>query len=97
MRIPKNRPPTHPGEILREDFLKPLGLTQEQLANELGVSFQRINGIVNGRRSVRAETALLLAGYLGTTATFWMNAQVTYDLYAVRRKLGDRRLAALIS
>lgn len=97
MRIPRNRPPTHPGEILREDFLKPMGLTQEKLADELGISFQRINGIVNGKRSVTAETALLLAGCFGTTASFWMNAQTTYDLYAARKKIGDRRLAALVS
>lgn len=97
MRIPKNRPPTHPGEILREDFLKPLGLTQEALADALSVSFQRINGIVNEKRGVTAETALLLAGYFGTTASFWMNAQSTYDLYEARQKIGNKRLAALVS
>ncbi len=97
MRIPKNRPPTHPGEILREDFLKPMGLTQEALAKELEVSFQRINGIINGKRGVTAETALLLASYLGTTASFWMNAQTTYDLYEARERIGDKRFATLVS
>jgi addiction module HigA family antidote len=97
MRIPKNRAPAHPGEILREDFLKPLGLTQEKLAERMGVSFQRINGIVNGKRGVTAETALLLAACLGTTASFWMNAQTSYDLYMARGKIGSERLATLVS
>lgn len=100
MRIPTNRRPTHPGEILMEDFLKPLGLTQEGLAKELDVSFQRINGIINGRRALTAETAILLAGRFKTTAVFWLNFQTRYDLYAARERLSRRspiarRLAAL--
>ncbi len=102
MRIPTNRPPTHPGEILREDFLKPMGLTQEHLADELGVSFQRINGIVNGKRALTAETAVLLAGRFKTSAGFWMNFQTRYDLYLAREKLrhgpmAGRKFASLVT
>ena len=94
MRIPRNRPPTHPGEVLREDFLKPLGLTQEHLAEEVGVSFQRINGIINGKRALTAETAVLLAGRFKTSAGFWMNFQTRYDLYQAREKLLHRSAIA---
>lgn len=102
MRIPKNRPPSHPGEVIREDFLKPMGLTQEHLAEELGVSFQRINGIVNGKRALTAETAVLLAGRFKTSAGFWMNFQTRYDLYQAREKLRhqsakSRRYAELVT
>lgn len=102
MRIPKNRPPSHPGEVLREDFLAPLGITQEHLAKELGVSFQRINGIVNGKRALTAETAVLLAGRFKTSAGFWMNFQTRFDLYRAREKLlhlsgASRRLASLVT
>ena len=102
MRIPTSRPPTRPGEVLREDFLKPLKLTQEQLAEELGVSFQRINGIINGKRSLTAETAVLLAGRFKTSAGFWMNFQTRYDLFQAREKLSRRsalarRYAALVT
>lgn len=100
MRIPTHRRPTHPGEILREEFLKPLGLTQEALADELDVSFQRINGLINGKRALTAETAILLAGRFKTSAEFWMTFQARYDLYAARERLSRqsptaRRLAAL--
>lgn len=87
MRIPRNRPPEHPGEVLREEFMKPLMLTQGKLADELGISFRRINEIINGKRGVTAETALLLADYFKTTATLWMNLQACYDLYAARKRL----------
>lgn len=87
MRLPKNRPPEHPGEILREEFIKPLGLTQERLASALGISFRRVNEIINGRRGVSAETALLLASYFKTTASLWMNLQAGFDLYATRKRL----------
>ena len=94
MRIPMNRMPEHPGEILREDFLKPKGIAQEKLADELGISFQRVNGIVNGKRSVTAETAWLLAGYFGTSASFWLNLQNVYDLYKARKKVVSNKYAA---
>ena len=87
MRLPKNRPPEHPGEILLEEFIKPLALTQERLAGALGVSFRRINEIVNGKRGVTAETALLFASYFKTTAALWMNLQACHDLYAARKRL----------
>jgi len=77
-RLPKD--PTHPGEMLMEEFLNPLGLTQVAFARHIGVSFKRINEIVNGRRAVTPETAWLFSKALGTTPQFWMNLQSTYDL-----------------
>jgi addiction module HigA family antidote len=77
-RLPKN--PTHPGEMLMEEFLKPLGITQVAFAEHIGVSFKRINEIVNGRRAVTPETAWLFSKALGTSPQFWMNLQATYDL-----------------
>ena len=81
VRIPTDRQPTHPGEILREDFLDPLGVTQKELANAIHVPFQRINEIVRGRRAVSPSTALRLARYFGTSAGFWINLQQRCDLY----------------
>ena len=72
--------PIHPGETLREDFLKPLGLTANRLAMELLVPATRINDIVRGQRAITADTALRLARYFGTTPQFWMNLQANYDL-----------------
>ena len=77
-RLPRN--PTHPGNMLLEEFLKPIGLTQSAFAEHIGVSFKRINEIVNGRRSITPETAWLFSQALGTTPQFWMNLQTTYDL-----------------
>ena len=77
---PKNRVPTHPGEILREEFLVPLGQTQVALAAHLGVPVQRINELVRGKRGVTPETAWLLAQALNTTPEFWLNLQVAHDL-----------------
>jgi len=73
-------PPIHPGETLREDFLKPLELTANRLAMELMVPVTRINDIVRGRRAITADTALRLARYFGTKPQFWMNLQANYDL-----------------
>ena len=73
-------PPIHPGETLREDFLKPLGLSANRLAMELRVSVTRINDIVRAKRAITADTALRLARYFGTTPQFWMNLQANYDL-----------------
>ena len=78
--IPKHRTPTSPGEILREEFLVPLGVTQTALAKHIRVPVRRVNEIVRGRRAVSPETAQLLAAALGTSAEFWMNAQSHYDL-----------------
>ena len=70
----------HPGEILSEEFLKPLGISQTRLAADLGIPFRRVNEIVLNKRSITAETALLLAKYFGNSPEFWMNLQVHYDL-----------------
>lgn len=82
--LPTNRMPTHPGEIVNEEFLKPLGLTQVQLAEHLDVPIQRINELVRGKRGVTPETAWLLAGAFGTTPDFWVNLQTAYDLAATK-------------
>ena len=76
----KIMPPVHPGETLKEDFLKPLGLTAHRLAAQLMVPVTRVNDIVRGRRAITADTALRLARYFGTTPQFWMNLQTNYDL-----------------
>ena len=81
MPLPTNRAPTHPGEILAEEFLTPLGLTQVDLAARIGVPFQRVNQIVRGRRAVTPDTALRLAHLFGTTPDFWLNLQQAWDLY----------------
>jgi addiction module HigA family antidote len=78
--IPENRIPTHPGEILLEEFLNPLGLTQVAFAAHIGVPTQRINELVRGKRGVTPETAWLLSKALGTTPEFWTNLQAIYDL-----------------
>ena len=79
--LPKNRPPTHPGEMLREEFLEPLGMTQTELAERIHVSFPRVNEIVNGRRGVSPDTALRLSRLFGTTAEFWLDGQRNWDLW----------------
>ena len=87
--LPKNRRPTHPGEILLEEFLVPMGITQVELAHRMSVSVQRINTIVNGKRDVSAETAVLLSIALGTTAELWMNLQTACDLFDAYQSLGS--------
>jgi addiction module HigA family antidote len=86
----KDLPPVHPGEILQEDFLVPLGISQYRLAGDIGVPPRRINEIVHGTRAVTANTALRLARYFGTSAQFWLNLQSHYDLEAESDRLGDR-------
>lgn len=81
-------PPVHPGEILLEEFLNPLGVSQYQLAKELSVPARRINEIVHGQRRITADTALRLARYFGTSERFWMNLQARYDLEAEKDRLG---------
>ena len=83
--VPTNRVPTHPGEMLLEEYLNPLGISQRDLANNIYVPYQRINEIVNGRRGVTPGTALRLAKYLGTSAGFWMNLQLRWDLYHAQK------------
>ncbi len=86
IRVPTNRQPTHPGEMLREEFLEPLGLTQKELADSIQVPYQRINEIVGGRRGVTPSTALRLAKYFGMSADFWLNLQLKFDLYSAQKK-----------
>lgn len=81
-------PPVHPGEILLEEFLKPLAVSQYQLAKELSVPARRINEIVHGQRRISADTALRLARYFGTSERFWMNLQGRYDLEVEKDRLG---------
>lgn len=80
--------PTHPGEVLREDFLKPLDLSQYALAKAIGVPQMRISEIINGRRGVTPDTALRLARYFGTSAEFWIGMQATFDLETARDEIG---------
>lgn len=79
--LPTHRPPTHPGEILLEEFLKPLDMTQTELAARIGVSFPRVNELIKGRRGVTPDTALRLARLFGTTPEFWLQGQLLWDLY----------------
>lgn len=86
----RKMPPIHPGEILREEFLAPLGISQYRLAKEVSVPPRRINEIVRGLRSISADTALRLARYFGTSERFWLNLQSRHDLEAERDRLGGR-------
>lgn len=81
VRIPTHRQPTHPGEMLLEEFLTPMGITQQELAKAIHVPYQRINEIVHGRRGVTPSTALRLAKFFGMSADFWLNLQLRWDLY----------------
>lgn len=81
VRIPTHRPPAHPGEVLVEDFLKPISMTQVDLAGRIHVPFQRVNAIANGRRSITPDTALRLAKLFNTSPDFWLNLQLIWDLY----------------
>jgi addiction module HigA family antidote len=83
-------PPVHPGEILKEDLLKPLGISINRLGRDLRVPVTRMSEIVNGRRGITAGTALRLARYFGTTPEFWMNLQAAYDLDSEQRISADR-------
>ena len=83
-------PPIHPGEILLEEFLNPLGISQYRLARDVSVPPRRINEIVQGKRSISADTALRLARYFGTAERFWLNLQAHYDLEIEKDRLGDR-------
>jgi addiction module HigA family antidote len=82
--------PVHPGEVLHEEFLKPLGVSQYRLAKEISVPPRRVNEIVHGSRAIAADTALRLARYFGTTDRFWLNLQARYDLEVERDRLGSR-------
>jgi len=86
----KTMPPIHPGEILREEFLLPMGVSQYRLAKEIGVSPRRINEIVHGKRAVSADTALRLSRYFGMSERFWINLQGRYDIEVEKDLLADR-------
>jgi addiction module HigA family antidote len=81
IRIPTHCKPTHPGEILRDEFLNPLGLTKKELADAIHIPYQNVNDIINGNRSVTPNTALCLAKLFNTSANFWMNLQIRWDMY----------------
>ncbi len=89
VRVPTHRVPTHPGEMLLEEFLQPMEITQRELAEAIAVPYQRVNEIVNGRRGVTPSTALRLAQYFGTSTEFWMNCQLRWDLYHAQRAEAD--------
>jgi addiction module HigA family antidote len=82
--------PVHPGEILLEEFLRPLGVSQYRLAKDISVPPRRVNEIVHGKRAISADTALRLSRYFGTTDRFWLNLQTRYDLEVQRERLRDR-------
>ncbi|MBX2819683.1 MAG: HigA family addiction module antidote protein [Rhodothermaceae bacterium] len=87
--IPTHRPPIHPGEILLEEFLKPMQITQRQLANAIYVPYQRVNELVNERRGISAATALRLAQFFGNSSDFWMKLQMRWDLYHAQKSEAD--------
>lgn len=88
--IEKKFKPVHPGEILLEEFLKPMGISQYRLAKDIGVHPRRINEIVHGKRSITANTALRLSRYLGLSERFWLNLQTRYNLKVEKDRLGER-------
>jgi addiction module HigA family antidote len=85
VRIPTDRAPTHPGQMLLEEFLRPMELSQRDVADGIGVPYQRINELVNGRRGITPGTALRLGKYFDTTPGFWLNLQQRWDLYSAAR------------
>ena len=85
IRIPTHRTPTHPGEMLLEEFLKPMGLTQRELAIAIRVHYQRVNEIINGRRGITPSTALRLSKFFEVSPDFWMNIQLRWDLYSAKQ------------
>ena len=93
--LPQMRPPTHPGEMLLEEFLKPLEISQSAFAIRLGVSFPRLNEIVRGKRSVTPDTALRLARVTGMSAEFWLGLQLDWDLWHVLRSSEAKAIAKL--
>jgi antitoxin HigA-1 len=84
IRVPTDREPTHPGEMLLEEFLKPMGYSQQDLARRIQVPYQRVNELVNQRRGVTPATALRLARFFGNSPAFWLNLQLRWDLYHAR-------------
>ena len=89
IRVPTHRTPTHPGEMLLEEFLIPMGLTQQDLANAIRVPYQRVNELINGRRGMTPSTALRLERFFGMSASFWLNLQLRWDLYFAQQAESD--------
>ncbi|MFO7768067.1 MAG: HigA family addiction module antitoxin [bacterium] len=85
VRVPSERDPTHPGEMLLEEFLSPRSITQRELADRIHIPYQRVNELVNGRRDLTPSTALRLAAFFGMSAGYWMNLQLRWDLHHARR------------
>jgi antitoxin HigA-1 len=94
-RLPTQRPPTHPGEMLRAEFLEPLGLTQSAFAIQLGISFPRLNEVINAKRGVTPDTALRLAQVTGMSADFWLGLQQDWDLWHALRSTEAAAIARL--
>lgn len=90
VRIPTDREPTHPGEMLLHEFLLPIGMTQHALAGAIQVPYQRVNEVVRGRRGVTPSTALRLSKFFGTSPDFWMNLQLRWDLYHAQLAEADQ-------
>lgn len=89
VRIPTDREPTHPGEILLEEFLRPMEISQRELADAIHVPYQRINELINKKRGITPSTALRLSRFFGTSAEFWLNLQTRWDLYRAQKNEKD--------
>src|SRR5437773_6727051 len=92
VRVPSHRPPTHPGEMLLKEFLKPLDMTQTELAERIGVSYPRINELIHGKHELTPDTALRLERLFGVEAQFWLNLQLACDLYDATHAPGARSI-----
>ena len=92
MRIPSKRSPTRPGEMLLEEFIRPLGISQTELAEWIGVSYPRLNEIVNGKRAITPDTALRLEQVFGVDAQFWLNLEVSWELYQAKHSRAARAI-----
>lgn len=95
IRLPTDRAPTHPGTMLRQEFLEPLGISQTELAHWIGASYPRINELVHGKRGVTVDTALRLEQAFGMDAQFWLNLQLAWDLYQARNSSLAREIARI--
>lgn len=94
-KLPTHRPPTHPGEMLLEEFLKPLGISQSDFAEQIGVSYPRLNELIHQKRGMTPDTALRLAQVLGMPADFWMTLQQDWDLWHAMRSPDAKQIARL--
>lgn len=92
VELPEDREPTHPGEMLRYEFLEPMGVTQTRLADEIGVPYQRVNEIINGKRGVTPDTAIRLARFFDMSPGFWINLQMQYDLWEALQSIDNSEL-----